>query len=122
MPRVAGVDARQPFNSGAEMFVGIRPVDHPPAFASRVTGSIAESPVKLRQIGVLDADEMEFGVLPEYVAGSAVVLWKSDPLRQYDDARQHDDRGRDRARTRNASAHVLILSAARERGTDSRSI
>lgn len=61
MAWVAGVDLGEPVDAGSEVVVGGGPVDKPPTCAGSIAGGIAPPPVELRQVGVFEADEVEFG-------------------------------------------------------------
>ena len=66
MARVAGVDAGEALDAHGEVFVGIGPIDHPPAVAGGVAGGEAEAAVELREVGVLGADEVELAAVGEF--------------------------------------------------------
>jgi len=62
MPGIARVDAREPLDSRGEMVVRIRPIDDPPTPTPAVARRVAEAPVIVRRIGVLQTNEIELRV------------------------------------------------------------
>jgi len=56
-PGIARVDAREPLDSRGEMVVRIRPIDDPPPRPLPVARRVAEAPVIVRRIGVLQTNE-----------------------------------------------------------------
>jgi hypothetical protein len=55
------VDAGEALDTHGEVVVGIGPIHDPPTVSGGVARGESEAAVELRQVGVLGADEMEFG-------------------------------------------------------------
>ena len=82
MPRIAGLDAGQTFDTAGEMIVGVGPIDNPPAGATAVAGGETEAAVELREVGVFHADEVEFGGRGKDGIGAFVVAFETEALGQ----------------------------------------
>src|SRR5450755_3322686 len=91
--RIASLDSRQSLNAAREVIVGIGPIHHPPASSRRIARRSRKAAVELRQVGILDADKMEFGLSGKRRTRTFFVVLKSRSLRQERDGEQKKDRG-----------------------------
>ena len=71
--RFGGVDAGQTLHARGEVVVGFRPIHHPPAIATGTARCGTPAPMKLRQVGVFEANEMELAFFGEDGTRAAVV-------------------------------------------------
>ena len=74
MARLADLDAGEALDAEGEVIVGVGPIDDPPPFALRAAGGEAEAAVKLRKVGVFEADEVELAFAGEDGAGAFLLL------------------------------------------------
>src|SRR5450755_2765423 len=89
--RIAGLDSRQSLNAAREVIVGIGPIHHPPSSPRRIARRSRKAPVELRQVGVLDADKMEFGLSGKRRPRTFFVVLKSRSLSQKREREQEQD-------------------------------
>src|SRR5579864_7750777 len=82
MARLAHVHAREAADARGKMLVGVGPVDDPPSGSGGAARSVAESAVKLRKIGIFEADEMKLAVSWKSGRRLVAVLDAAESLRQ----------------------------------------
>ena len=92
MARVAGVNARETPDTHGEVLVGVGPIHHPPTVTGGAARGEAEAAVILRQVGVLGADEVEFGSGRKFGAGTLVTVTDAaaESLGERDDEQQEE--------------------------------
>jgi hypothetical protein len=79
---IAGIDEGEAADAGGEVIVRRGPVDKPPSAAHAVARTVPSAAMERREVGVFDAEEVEFGGLGR-TDGLFVVLPAEDSaLRQ----------------------------------------
>src|SRR5215831_18574553 len=112
---LAGLNARETAHAHREVFIRIGPIDHPPAVAGRIARRESEAARVLREIGVLEADEVEFAFFRElgrrHVAVPDPAAESSEALRESGCGEESD---RNETTEHVTSAGIVALTLSHE--------